>query len=118
MYHLQEHKKKIRILGGTQRLNYVYVDDVVDLINLVLNDKRSSKQVFNVGSEDTITIKEYVKEVVDLLNEKVEIEFHPMRETETSNFVPDVTKIKNILNYSANTSLRKGIGETIKWYST
>lgn len=111
-------KKKIRILGGNQRLNYVYVDDVVDLINLVLNDKRSSKQVFNVGSNDTITINEYVKEVMDLLNEKVEIEFHPMRVTETSNFVPDLTKIKNVLNYSANTSLHKGIEETIRWYST
>jgi len=111
-------KKKIRILGGNQRLNYVYVDDVVDLINLVLNDKRSSKQVFNVGSNDTITINEYVKKVMDLLNEKVEIEFQPMRETETSNFSPNLTKLKNVLNYSANTSLHKGIEETIRWYST
>jgi len=111
------YEKKIRILGGTQHLNYVYVDDVVDLINLVLNDKRSSKQVFNVGSNDTVTINEYVKNVMDLINEKVEIEVHPMRETETSNFVPDLTKLKNVLNYSTKISLREGIDKTIKWYS-
>jgi len=111
-------KNKISILGGNQRLNYVYIDDVIDLINLVLSDKRSSKQVFNFGSNDTVTISEYVKEVTDLLNEKVEIEIHPMRETETSNFEPDLTKIKNVLNYSASTSLHKGIEKTIRWCMT
>ena len=112
------YKKKISILGGNQRLNYVYIDDVVDLINLVLNDKRSSKQVFNVGSNDTVTISEYVKQVMDLLSEKVKIEYLPMRENETSNFAPDLTKLKNVLNYSPNTSLHKGIEETIRWYSS
>jgi len=105
-------------LGGNQRLNYVYIDDVVDLINLVLNDKRSSKQVFNVGSNDTVTISEYVKQVMDLLSEKVKIEYLPMRESETTNFAPDLTKLKNVLNYSPNTSLHKGIEETIRWYSS
>jgi len=40
-----------------------------------------------------------------------------MRATETSNFNPDLTKIKNVLNYSPKTSLRDGIAKTIRWYS-
>jgi len=111
-------KKRICILGGNQRLNYVYVDDIVDLINLVLQDKRSSKQIFNVGSEYSVTIEDYVKYVIELLKEQVEIEYHPMRATETSNFIPDLAKLNNTLNYSAKTSLREGLVKTIKWYST
>ena len=51
-----------------------------------------------------------------MLDEKVQIEYHPMRATETSKFNPDLTKIKNTLDYSAKTSLREGIAKTIKWY--
>jgi len=110
-------KKRIRILGGDQRLNFVYVDDIVDLINLVLQDKRSSKLVFNVGSEYSVTINEYVEKVIGLLKEHVEIEYLPSRVIETFNFIPDLTKLKNTLNYSAKTSLKEGIVKTIKWYS-
>ncbi len=110
-------KSKIRILGGNQYLNYVYVDDIVDLMDLVIQDERSSKQVFNVGSEDSITIEEFANTVIELLNKKIEIEYHPMRATETSRFNPDLTKLKNKLNYTAKTSLKEGLTKTIKWYS-
>lgn len=110
-------KNKICILGGNQRLNYVYVDDIVDLIDLVIQDEHSSKQIFNVGSEDSITIEEFANTVIELLNKKIEIEYHPMRATETSRFNPDLTKLKNILNYSTKTSLKEGLTKTIKWYS-
>jgi len=48
----------VQILGGTHKLNYIYVDDVVDILNFVLKGKNVSKQTFNVGSLDTITIKD------------------------------------------------------------
>jgi len=110
-------KKQVRILGGSQRLNYVYVDDIIDIINLVLQDKRSTDQIFNVGSDYSVTIEEFVNTVIEMLDDKVQIEYHPMRSTETSKFNPDLTKIKNVLNYSTKTSLREGIAKTIKWYS-
>jgi len=64
----------------------------------------------------SVTIEEYVNLVIEMLDEKVQIKYHPMRATETSKFNPDLTKIKNVLNYSAKTSLREGIAKTIKWY--
>jgi len=110
-------KSKIRILGGNQSLNYVYVDDIVDLIDLVIKDERSSMQIFNVGSEDSITIEEFAIMVIELLKKKIEKEYYPMRATETSRFNPDLTKLKNKLNYSTKTSLMEGLTKTIKWYS-
>lgn len=109
-------EKKVQILGGKQQLNYIFVDDVVDLINLILNVKRASKEIFNVGSKDTLTIKEFVDEVFKSLGIKSNIEFLPMRETETINFKPSLKKLE-LLGFSAKTSIREGIGKTIKWYS-
>ena len=30
-------KKKVKIFGGNQRMNYIFVDDVIDAINLIIN---------------------------------------------------------------------------------
>ena len=109
-------KNMINILGGTQRLNYVYVDDVVDVLDFVLK-KNISRETFNVGSTDTITIIEFAKEVFRALNSKGKIEYLPMRKTETSNFVPEITKLQSIMVNFPKTSLRSGIEKTIKWYS-
>ena len=109
--------KKIRILGGTQKLNYVYVDDVVDVMNFALDGAKTSRQTFNVGSNDTVTVEEFAKKVFKSLGVKEEFEYLPMRETETSNFVPDLKKIQSILEDFPKTSLDEGIKKTIKWYS-
>ena len=109
--------KKIKILGGTQRLNYVYVDDVVDVINLVLDNKKASKQTFNVGSKDSITVEEFSSKVTELIGHDIQKEYLPMRKTETTNFEPDIEKMKVLLSYELKTSLEAGIKNTIKWYS-
>lgn len=109
--------KKIKILGGGQRLNYVYVDDVVDFMNSVLDDNRSSNQVFNVGSTDTLKIEEFADKVVKAIGTKIEIEYLPMRETETMNFKPSLNKARKVLGLSTKTSIDEGIQKTIQWYT-
>jgi len=106
-----------RILGGSQRLNFVYVDDVVDLIGKVFDNASSSKQTINVGSLDTVTIKEFADKVFDTIGKKSQFEYLPMRKTETPNFEPDLQKMQAILGNYIRTPLKAGIEKTIKWYS-
>jgi UDP-glucose 4-epimerase len=108
--------KKIEILGGTQKLNYIFVDDVIKVINIVLQNENSSKQIFNVGSKDTINIKDFVHKIAGIINEKIEFDYKPMRETETTNFEPDLSKLKHMLEYDSQTSLEQGIKKTMEWY--
>jgi nucleoside-diphosphate-sugar epimerase len=107
---------EIRILGGEQKLNYIYVDDVVDLLSIVLTNKQASREAFNVGSKDTIRIKDFVTSVSKIIEEEIKLQYLPMRETETCNFEPDLTKIKKLLGFEAKTSLEEGIRKTIEWY--
>lgn len=107
---------EIRIFGGEQKLNYIYVDDVVDLLNIVLDNKQASREVFNVGSKDTISIKDFVVLVSEKIGKEIKLQYLPMRETETCNFEPDLTKIKKNLGFEAKVSLEEGIRKTIEWY--
>ena len=108
-------EKKIQILGGTQRLNYVYVDDVVEIIHCCMSNPDSSQEIFNVGSKDTLSIKEFVAKIVKVLDEDIEIEHKPMRETETTNFEPNLSKLEKSFGLP-QTSLEDGIKKTIDWY--
>jgi len=111
-------EKKIQILGGTQRLNYVYVDDVVEIIYSCISNPNSSRETFNVGSKYTVSIKEFVVDnVVKVMNDDIEIEYKPMRKTETSRFEPNLEKIKEKLGFTPVTTLKEGIQKTIDWYS-
>jgi len=111
------YEKTIQILGGTQRLNYVYVDDVVELINLVLDNKKATNQTFNVGSKDTVTIENFVKKVKEMIGSDIKIEYKEMRKTETPNFEPNLEKLERMLGFTPKTSLEEGIQKTINWYS-
>jgi len=110
-------EKKIRINGGNQLLNLVYVDDIIDLLMLVVSDKRSSKQIFNVGSEDTVTIKEFAEKVSRSLDGNIEFEYFPQIKFETISFRPSLMKLEAVFGFRAKTDLKTGIEKTIDWYA-
>ncbi len=109
--------RKIKIFGGKQKLNYVFIDDVIEVINLVLNNSKSSKQIFNVGSNDSIKLEDFANQVVETIGNEIKFEYHPMRDTETEAFSPNIEKLEKELGYLPKTSLEAGIKQTINWYS-
>ena len=54
---LQRNPSELEILGdGTQRKSYLYVDDCINAMILGLHKANKQVEVFNVGSEDQITV--------------------------------------------------------------
>ena len=105
----------IPIFGGSQRMNLIYVEDVAELIRRCLLDPRTSRQTFNVGSKDDVTIEELVSQLIAVTGVPVRIERKPMRPGETINFRPNLEKMES-LGYSARTTLSEGLKKTVTWY--
>jgi len=68
---LKSNPSKLEILGdGTQKKSYLYVTDAVDATLHLLEVFRSSSKaydVFNVGSEDWVTVKEIADIIVSVM---------------------------------------------------
>ncbi|MEM2546490.1 MAG: NAD-dependent epimerase/dehydratase family protein [Candidatus Bathyarchaeia archaeon] len=56
---LKANPEKLEILGdGTQRKSYLHVKDCIDAILFSMNLTHEKTEIFNIGSEDQITVKE------------------------------------------------------------
>lgn len=109
-------ERKITINDGKQVLNLIYVDDVADVIMKTIKHNGSSKQVYNMGSQDNLTINEFSKKIIDNLNFDVKLEYTKKPDIETEKFRPSLVKLKNQLNFSCKTRINDGLKKTIKWY--
>jgi len=63
---LKKNSERLEILGdGTQRRSFLYIDDAVEAILRVFDRLNSSVGVYNVGSDDWISVKEIADIVTD-----------------------------------------------------
>ncbi len=74
---LRKNPKRLEILGdGTQTKSYLYVDDFLDAVFTAVSQSRGTVEVFNVGSEDWVSVKRIAEIVVEEMGlENVEFTF-------------------------------------------
>ena len=85
--------------GGIFYRDYIYVDDVVQAINLII-EKGSINEIYNIGNGEEVFIKQaldYVKNKVNSTSKFGTMEIPQFHKTvQTKNMVLDISKIKNL----------------------
>src|SRR3989344_5348815 len=111
--------KNVELYGdGTQIRDVNYVDDVVNALILAAENKKAIGKAYNLGGQP-ITLKQFVEEVIKVLGAGNYLlrPFPPERKViEIGNYVADIGKIKNDLNWEPKIKLEEGIKITIKYY--
>jgi UDP-glucose 4-epimerase len=99
---LRENRGKLEILGdGSQRKSYVYVDDAVEA-TLAAFRNMDKFNVYNIGSDDWISVKEIADIVVEEMGLKnVEYVYRPFMDGrgwpgDVKMMLLDISRIKNI----------------------
>jgi UDP-glucose 4-epimerase len=108
----------INIYGdGTQSRVFCHVLDTIEaLLQLVATDK-TINEVYNVGGTGEITIKELANTVIKETSSQSSIEFIPYEKAYAPGFedmqrrVPDISKIKESLNWSPQRDLTQIISD-------
>ena len=111
--------KKVELYGdGTQVRDVNFVDDVVDALMLAAENKKAIGEAYNLGGQP-ITLKQFVEESIKILDAGSYLlkPFPQERNViEIGNYVADIGKIKNDLNWEPKIKLEEGIKTTIKYY--
>ena len=111
----------ITVFGpGTQTRSFGYVGDVVRGIVALANEPRAVGDVFNLGNDGEITIRELAELVRTMAASNSEIVTIPYEQAYESGFedmprrVPDLTKAKNLIGYEPRVQLPEILTEVIE----
>lgn len=106
----------ITIYGdGNQTRSFCYIDDLVEAIYKISITDNLNGEIFNVGNPEEIKIIDLAKKIIQLSNSKSKIVFKPALEDDPKRRCPDITKIKNKLNWEPKIPLDKGLKFTIDY---
>lgn len=106
---------------GQQTRCFCYVEDTVRGVLLAAQSKEAEGQVFNIGNDTEISIRDLALLIKQLTESSSEISFVPyhdyygLRFEDTPRRVPDLSKARLILAYRPEVLLEDGLRRTIDW---
>jgi UDP-glucose 4-epimerase len=106
--------KPITIYGdGNQTRAFSYIDDCVPYFWMCAVDPKASKQIFNIGGDDYVTINEAANLLIDIVGDAKKQHLEARHEVKHAWVTHD--KIRDMLGYRQKTSLREGLAQMWEW---
>jgi len=105
---------------GSQTRSFTFVEDVMEAFWLLINAEQAKNSIFNIGNTKENTITQLAETVKKSANSKSEIKYIPHQEFYGGSYediprrTPDISKIKNTVNWEAKTNLEEGINKIIE----
>lgn len=108
--------EKISIYGdGASKRDYTYISDIIDGIVSAL-DNPLGFDIINLGTSQTIELKELVSLIGKTLNKNITIRQLPAQLGDLPITYADISKAKKLLNYYPKVGIEEGISNFINWY--
>ncbi len=102
---------------GAQQRCFIHVKDVVEIITRLMNKTETNGQIYNIGSNESVTIKQLAQKVIDQTGSKSVIQYVPSTDVYGLDFedcrwrTPDISKLLSTLDYRAKYTLTDAIAD-------
>lgn len=114
--------KDITVYGsGAQSRCFLHVRDVVNALPKLLENPKAYGQVFNIGSQEEISIEGLAKKVIEITDSRSKIIRIPYEEAYEEGFedmerrVPDTTKIRELIGFKPTADLKSIIEDVVRY---
>jgi len=112
--------KPLTVFGeGSQRRDYIFVEDVAEAAICAALTPETAGEVYNVGSGNGTPFIDMARIVAELVpgTEVHQVEWPADRYfVETGDYISDNTKVHRATDWQARTSLKAGIAKTVEFY--
>lgn len=110
------HNQPITVYGnGHMERDFTYVDDIVSGIEASMKEPKGF-DIFNLGKGHTDNLLSLIAIIEKRLGKKATIDFQPKPEVDPFKNCADISRAKQILNYSPSINLEVGVNRFIDWY--
>jgi len=107
---------------GKQSRCFLHVKDVIKTLIKLMNNKNAVGQVFNIGSQEEISIEGLAKKVIKITKSKSKLVYISYEKAYEEGFedmqrrVPDTAKVKNLVGFKPTIDLEGIIKSVVEYY--
>ncbi len=107
--------KPLTVYGdGEQTRSFCYISDLVEGIYKLL--LKNLPEPINLGNPEEMKIIDFARLIKKITKSKSKIVFKPLPQDDPRQRKPDITKAKELLQWTPKVSLEDGLKETIKYF--
>ena len=105
---------------GSQSRDFTYIDNVVDanLRAVKAPAEQVSGRVFNVATEQRITLNDAVKSLRELTGYTGPVDYAPPRAGDIAHSLADISQAHAAFGYQPTVNFHEGLRRTLTWYRT
>jgi UDP-glucuronate 4-epimerase len=100
---------------GDMRRDFTYIDDIVEGFVRAL-EKPLGYEVINLGNGAPVALGSFIEILEKEMGVTAEKNMLPMQEGDVFETYADTTKAKELLGFSAKTSIEEGVRQFVSWY--
>ncbi len=109
----------ITIYGdGNQTRSFCYVDDLIHLMALFMDDESDFAGPMNMGNPGEFTMLELAETILELTGSQSVISHEPLPADDPKQRRPDIAMAKERYGWEPKTPLREGLIKTIEYFSS
>jgi UDP-glucose 4-epimerase len=110
--------KPFEVWGGQQLRDFTYVDDAVDAFLLAATREEANGQVFNLGGDCIVSLKELADLLIDINGGEYTIRSFPpdRKRIDIGDYYANFDYIRSVLDWEPRISLREGLDRTLAFY--
>ena len=111
--------EELTIYGtGEQTRSFCYVDDLVEgIIRLMNTEAEKIHSPVNIGNPGEFTMNELANEVAKATGKEINIKYLPLPQDDPKQRKPDITRAKELLNWSPTIQLAEGLKKTVAYFA-
>ncbi len=106
---------------GQQVRCFAHVQDVCQAVLQLMATPAAKGQIFNIGSDEPVTMLKLAEMIVEMVNPRLTIQRQSYDEVYSPGFedvrrrVPDLTKLRTVIDYRQQFTLESIVREVIQW---
>ena len=101
---------------GSQTRSFCYRDDLIEgLIRLMALDGEEPRPV-NLGNPEECSMLDLVQAVARACGREATVTYQPIPNDDPKQRCPDITRARELLNWSPAVSLQEGLQRTVSWF--
>ena len=109
--------KSFELSHCNQYRDFIFIDDVVDLLIRSLEIKKSNGEIFNIGTSKPIKLRTLINKIRNhTKGGKPIFGIKKLRKDENLKIFPNINKTKRFFNWSPKISINDGLFKTIKFF--